>query len=63
MYKALVRSHFDYRDIIYHVPSTIHQPPLGMILHSIMEKLEKVQYQAALAITGKRLVVLKSIKN
>ena len=30
----------------------IHQPPLGTTLHSVMEKLEKVHYQAALAITG-----------
>ena len=52
MYKALVRSHLNYCDIIYHVPSIIHQSPLGMTLNSIMEKLEKVQYQAALAITG-----------
>ena len=52
MYKALVRSHLDYCDIIYHVPSIIHQSPLGMTLNWIMEKLEKVQYQAALAITG-----------
>ena len=52
MYKALVRSHLDYCDIIYHMPAIIHQPPLGLTLHSVMEKLEKVQYQAALAITG-----------
>ena len=41
MYKTLVRSHLDYCDIIYHMPAIIHQPPLGMILHSVMEKLEK----------------------
>ena len=52
MYKALVCSLLDYCDIIYHMPAIIHQPPLGMTLHSVMEKLEKVQYQAALAITG-----------
>ena len=52
MYKTLVRSHLDYCDIIYHVPSIIDQPLLGMTLHLLMEKLEKVQYQAALAITG-----------
>ena len=37
---------------IYHVPSITHQPPLGMTLSSLMEKVERVQYQAALAITG-----------
>ena len=52
MYKALVRSRLDYCDIIYHMAAIIHQPPLGMPLHSVMEKLEKVQYQAALANTG-----------
>ena len=52
MYKALVRSHLDYGDVIYHIPSITHQPPLGMTLSSLMEKVERVQYQAALAITG-----------
>ena len=52
MYKALVRSHLDYCDVIYHLPSIIHQPPLGMTLNSLMEKVERIQYQAALAITG-----------
>ena len=52
MYFALVRSHFDYCDVIFHIPPKIHPPPLGMSLHDHMEKLEKVQYQAALAVTG-----------
>ena len=52
MYKALVRSHLDYCDIIYHIPSHHNQSPLGITLHSRMEKVEKIQYQAALAITG-----------
>ena len=30
MYKALVRSHLDYCDIIYHEPSKLNQPPLGL---------------------------------
>ena len=49
MYKALVRSHLDYYDIIYHEPS---QPLLGVTLNSLMEKVETIQYQAALAVTG-----------
>ena len=49
MYKALVRSHLDY---CYHIPSIKHQPSLGRTLSSVMEKVERVQYQAALAITG-----------
>ena len=50
MYKALVRPHLDYCDVIYHIPSTITNQ--GGILHVLMKELEKVQYQAALAITG-----------
>ena len=52
MYEAIVRSHLDYCDIIHHIPSKIHQLPLGMTLNILMEKVERVQYQAALAITG-----------
>ena len=52
MYKALVRSHLDYCDIIYHIPAIIHNPPLGTSLNYLMEKVEKIQYQAALAVTG-----------
>ena len=52
MYNVLVRSHLDYCDIIYHTPSHINQPSLGMTLHSMMEKVERIQYQAALAISG-----------
>ena len=52
MYKALVRSHLDYCDIIYHMPQIVHQPPLGVSLHDLMESVEKIQYQAGLAITG-----------
>ena len=52
IYKTLVRSHLDYCDVIYHIPSIIHQAPFGMTINSLMEKVEKNQYQAALAITG-----------
>jgi hypothetical protein len=52
MYKALVRSHLDYCDIIYHIPPTSHEPPLGVSLHDHMETVERTQYQAALAVTG-----------
>ena len=52
MYKALGRSHLDYCDIIYHKPSHQNQAPLGITLHSLMEKVERIQYQAALAVSG-----------
>ena len=42
MYKALVRSHLDYCDIIYHIPSV--QTQLGVTLTDLMEKAEKIQY-------------------
>ena len=41
MYNALVRSHFDYCDVIYHIPPKVHPPPLGVTLHDHMEMLEK----------------------
>ena len=50
MYKSLVRPHLDYCDVIYHIPSKHDQ--LGGSLNSLMNSAEKVQYQAALAITG-----------
>ena len=30
----------------------VHPPPLGVSLHDLMESVEKIQYQAGLAITG-----------
>ena len=52
MYKALVRSNLDYFGIIYHIPPVLNQPPIDFSLNTFMEKLERTQYQAALAITG-----------
>ena len=45
----MIRSHLDYCDVIYHIP---HGHAFPFTLNSIMEKLERVQYNAALAITG-----------
>ena len=50
IYKTLVRPHLDYCDVIYHIPSK--QDQFGGILNSLMNMAEKVQYQAAIAITG-----------
>ena len=52
MYSASVRSHLDYIDVIYHIPPEVHKPLLGMYLHDHMEMIEKIQYQAALAVAG-----------
>ena len=52
MCKALVRSHHDYCDITYHIPSHQNQVPLGVTLNSLMEKVERIRCQAALAISG-----------
>ena len=50
MYKSFVRPHLDYCDVIFHVPHKVGQ--LGLSLSNTMEEIEKVQYKAALAITG-----------
>ena len=52
MYKSLVRSHLDYCDIIYHQSAIINPPLLGLTLTTLMKEVEKIQYQAALTITG-----------
>ena len=52
IYKALVRSHLDYCNTIYHIPASNSQINLGVTLNSLMEEVERTQYQAALAITG-----------
>ena len=52
MYKALVRSYLDYCDTIYHIPAFNSQINLGVTLNSLMEKVERTRYKAALAIAG-----------
>ena len=52
MYKVLVRSHLDYYDTIYHIPALNNQTNLGVTLTSLMETVERSQYQAAFAITS-----------
>ena len=52
MYKTLVRPHLDYCNIIFHLPP-LHSPSTsGITLSSLMEKVERTQYQAAFAVTG-----------
>ena len=52
IYKLFTRSHFDYCDVIYHIPVSNNVYNLFTPLHSLMESIERIQYQAALAITG-----------
>ena len=54
MFKSLVRPHLDYCDVIYHIPHTTQPQDRGggTTLQSHMERVEKVQYKAALAVTG-----------
>ena len=52
MYKMSVRPHFDYCDVIYHMPQLTNPLDSTITLNSLMERIEKNQYQAALAITG-----------
>ena len=64
MYKSLVRPHFDYCDIIFHVPP----PDNGIFdnnahnngtLPALMKKIERVQYQAAITGAWKRTSRIK----
>ena len=52
MYKILVRPHLEYCDFIYHLPASNQLLPGEMDLPTLMGKVESVQYQAALAVTG-----------
>ena len=52
LYKLYVRPHLDYGDVIYHIPAKLCNFSQNIILPNLMEKLESVQYSAALAVTG-----------
>ena len=52
LYKLYVRPHLDYGDVIYHIPAKICEFSQNTRLSNLMEKIEYVQYSAALAITG-----------
>ena len=45
IYKLYVRPHFDYGDIIYHKPDP-------EFTHDMTKRLERIQYSAALAVSG-----------
>ena len=52
LYKLYVRPHLDYGDGIYHIPAKVCKFSNDFSLPTLMEKIESVQYSAALAITG-----------
>ena len=52
MYKLCVRPHLDYGDVTYHIPQNVWEFSHSVVLTNQMEKLESVQYSAALAVTG-----------
>ena len=52
IYKMYILPHLDYCDIIYHIPPLSNQFCSSITLHSLMESIERIQYQAALFITG-----------
>ena len=47
-----VRPHFDYCDIIYHIPQIVNPFYSSITLNFLMQSLESTQYQAALAVSG-----------
>ena len=47
-----MRPHLDHWDVIYDIPAKVCEFRGSVILPSLMEKLESVQYSAARAITG-----------
>ena len=50
LYKLYVRPHLDYGDVIYHIPQKYDNVTCSK--NYMMEKLESVQYSAALTVTG-----------
>ena len=63
LYKSYVRPHLDCGDVIYHVPHNECELSHTPFLTRNMEKLEQIQYSAALAITGKELPVKNYMMN
>ena len=52
IYKIFVRPHMDYCDIIYHLPRSTSTFDCPINLNFMMQSLESIQYQAALAVSG-----------
>ena len=52
IYKMCVRPHLDFCDVIFHVPQQLNEFDSSIRLNNLMASTERIQYQAALAITG-----------
>ena len=52
LYKLHVRPFLDYGVVIYHIPFKVCEFSHNIIIPRLMEKLESIQYSAALAVTG-----------
>ena len=52
IYKMYIRPHLDFYDIIYHEPSIVNPFDSSINLRYLMNTVERIQYHAALSITG-----------
>ena len=52
LYKLFVRPHFEYADVIYHVPQINNPFDSCINLNNLMNSIEQIQYQAARVVTG-----------
>ena len=52
IYKMRIRSLFDYCDYIFHIPALNNNSSTDINLNYVMDSLESLQYQAAIAVTG-----------
>ena len=52
IYKLYIRPHLDFCDVIFHIPSITNPFDSSINLNYLMNTLERIQYHAALAITG-----------
>ena len=52
IYKMYIRPHLNYCDVIHHIPPLSNQYCSSRTLNSLMESIERIQYQAVLFITG-----------
>ena len=52
IFKLYIRPHLDFCDIIFHIPSITNPFDSSINLNYLMNTLERIQYHAALAITG-----------